>query len=445
MRSGSTLALDCVPLPVPRRRISSREHSGLRFLLAPLEAAIKGPAALYLFTLSVFLFRPPTLEFYFVDRIAFCILVMVVGLRVLVLHQTLPRTGLSWPMAGLALLAIVGMAHHASEAATWSVLAAKFFVPFAMFWMAGVVFHSEQSLKWLERFLLGVLAYLSFISIAHLVGAYDLIFPRFILDESIGIHADRARGPFLQAVANGVTINLLALLAIDCYCRKRLRGVMAFLLLAALPVAILATKTRGVWLSFALSVMWMISRLGDRRLWRAFPFFGIAGVLGVALAIECGNGRELGGRLRENSPVEFRMAAYRAGWEMFLERPILGWGTQELQAELARRIDGFRGKSFAVHNTYFDVLLEQGAPGLGLYAWLAVALFRLGRTADQGSPPVVASIRSLWPVLLVVYFVNATFVVMSYQFVNGLLFTCAGVLAAHSASAKSPRALSRLR
>jgi hypothetical protein len=28
-----------------------------------------------------------------------------------------------------------------------------------------------------------------------------------------------------------------------------------------------------------------------------------------------------------------------------------------------------------------------------------------------------------------VYFVNATFVVMNYQFVNGLLFTLAGILA----------------
>jgi hypothetical protein len=33
-------------------------------------------------------------------------------------------------------------------------------------------------------------------------------------------------------------------------------------------------------------------------------------------------------------------------------------------------------------------------------------------------------------VLLAVYWVNATVVVMNYQFVNGLLFTMAGMLAA---------------
>ena len=36
----------------------------------------------------------------------------------------------------------------------------------------------------------------------------------------------------------------------------------------------------------------------------------------------------------------------------------------------------------------------------------------------------------MWPVLLGIYWVNAALVVMNYQFVNGLLFTMAGMLAA---------------
>jgi hypothetical protein len=36
----------------------------------------------------------------------------------------------------------------------------------------------------------------------------------------------------------------------------------------------------------------------------------------------------------------------------------------------------------------------------------------------------------MWPVFLGVYLVNATVVVMNYQFVNGLLFVLAGMLAA---------------
>ena len=40
--------------------------------------------------------------------------------------------------------------------------------------------------------------------------------------------------------------------------------------------------------------------------------------------------------------------------------------------------------------------------------------------------------RSLWPALVAVYLFNGSFVVMNYQFVNGLLFTIAGLLAAQN-------------
>ena len=70
------------------------------------------------------------------------------------------------------------------------------------------------------------------------------------------------------------------------------------------------------------------------------------------------------------------------------------------------------------------------------------AMFRLGRGKESNPATVIASIHRAWLPLLAVYFVNATFVVMNYQFVNGLLFTCAGILAVHC-SKTGPR-LSRL-
>ena len=38
----------------------------------------------------------------------------------------------------------------------------------------------------------------------------------------------------------------------------------------------------------------------------------------------------------------------------------------------------------------------------------------------------------VWPVMVAVYLFNGSFVVMNYQFVNGLLFTIAGILAAQN-------------
>jgi hypothetical protein len=45
----------------------------------------------------------------------------------------------------------------------------------------------------------------------------------------------------------------------------------------------------------------------------------------------------------------------------------------------------------------------------------------------------------LWPIFLGVYWVNALVVVMNYQFVNGLLFTMAGMLAAQRRRARISR------
>jgi len=399
-------------------------------LFAPLQAGMAMPVALYLATLTIMLFRPPEVEFYSVDRIALLVLVFVVVLRALALRQPLRVTGwLLFPMTALTVLASVSTLSYSYQTSAWSVMAAKFVVPLAMFWMATMTFRTESSLRWLERFCLAILVYLSFTAIMSVAGIRQLVFPPYILDESLGIHADRARGPFLQAVANGVTLNMLGLLAIQGYCRRQLRGIWSLALLP-LSVAIVATKTRAVWLSFAVSVMWLLLRKRNVRLRSAWGLLAVAGIIGAIFVSNVGETfGSFEDRLRDGDSIEFRMAAYRAGWEMFSARPITGWGTTELQAGLADRIRGFRGESFAVHNTYLEILLEHGIFGIGLYGWLVVELFRL-RKKRPGDLNGVASLRSVWPLLLCVYLVNAIFVVMNYPFVNGLLFTFAGILAA---------------
>ena len=158
-------------------------------------------------------------------------------------------------MLAMLLLAFYGAVSNPNEAETWSLFAAKWLVPFTLYQLAAYIFDDDQSLRRFETFSLIVLGYLSLTAIFFMIDAKQFIFPRYILDESLGYHADRARGPFLQAVANGVTLNLLGLVALNSLRRKRLRGVLALVFMVALPLAIVATKTRAVWLSFALSIL----------------------------------------------------------------------------------------------------------------------------------------------------------------------------------------------
>jgi O-antigen ligase len=347
------------------------------------------------------------------------------------------------PMLGLVALTLSCVLAQPYEAQNWSVFAAKWLVPFVLYHLAGLVFDDPASLRRFETFALITLAYLSFTAMMSLAGINSLIFPRYILDEGLGIHVDRARGPFLQAVANGVTLNLLGLIALNSFRRKRLRGVLALIFLIAVPLALLATKTRAVWLSFAISILVLFCTSSSRRLRRACLGLALAVSFGVLTIFSFGNiSSSFDARLEERGPVEFRMAVYRAGWEMFLDKPLAGWGAENMQPELAKRISDFHQEAFFFHNTYLEIAVEHGVMGLFLYLWMVVSLFRLARKPDASSPFPNGSFldgpfRSMWPVLLGVYLLNASFVVMNYQFVNGLLFTIAGMLSAQNHRAEA--------
>lgn len=408
----------------------------LKLALRPLQLLAALPVALFLCALSAMLLRHSDVDFYPIDRIAFGLLCLSVATRAVIRRETLYQPErITWPMLALTGLAVTSVIGQPFNPESWSLLAAKFIVPFTLFHVARLVFESESDLRRFETFALVVLAYLSFTAIAFLIGANALIFPRYILDPSLGAHAHRARGPFLQAVANGVSLNKLGLLAYHAFRRGSARGIMIALLLASVPFAILATMTRAVWLSFAGTVIAVIFLSRNRRLqWTAAALL----LAGVCASVTLGStqfGDALSDRLQERGPVDFRAAVYEGGWEMFLQRPLTGWGFHRMPAELPRYVAGYHEKVLFPHNTYLELLVEHGILGLGLYVWLMWEMWRLGRRKiprENQSGFLNQDFRQMWPILLGVYWVNAAVVVMGYQFVNGLLFTMAGMLAAQN-------------
>ncbi len=403
-------------------------------LLRPLHFGLAFPSILYVAAMTVFLFRPPDLFSYYADRIAFGILVFFVALRTMALREKIPFfAGLSLPMLGLIALAIFRALREPFDAQIWSIIASKYIVPFVLFHIAVLVFRDASQRKHFEIFVIVALAYLVFIAIAFLADAHSLIFPRFILDESLGFHPDRARGPFLQAVANGVSLNILGILLLALPQRRK---TIVSLLWMVLPLAVLATMTRAVWISFAVSTIVLGFLLVERRLQAVCALLAVTGLV-IGLTIGLSNTPlkiALGDRTGERGPVEARLAVYDAGWAMFRERPFTGWAAGGMYAELARRMEGYHLRTFYVHNTYLALLVEFGVPGLALYGILFFNLFRLSRHGSPGESGAVASLRKVWPILLSVYLFNAFFVDMAYQFVIGLVFTVAGMLCASEES-----------
>jgi len=200
------------------------------------------------------------------------------------------------------------------------------------------------------------------------------------------------------------------------------------------PIAILATMTRAVWVSFAGTALALIFFSRSRTLRRAG--IGIIVVAAAALATVLGSDElraALRDRLEERGPVDYRQAVYAGGWDMFRVRPLTGWGFNQMPSELPRHVSGYKERVLFPHNTYLELLVEDGVVGLVLYLWLMWELWRLGCgpvPPEEHDSFLDAEFHRLWPILLAVYWVNAAVVVMNYQFVNGLLFTLAGMLAA---------------
>lgn len=430
----STLAPSVALGYQPRASFVSRL---LKILYAPLAA----PDLIFLAALAAMLFRPPDLKSIPIDRIAFAALLVAVALRLVLARERLRIYPATWPMLALLLFGLRGVMTQAYQQQAWSLLAAKWIVPVTLFHLAGIVFRDEASLCRLESFFVVALLYLTVMAVFYLFDFRLLIFPRFILDESIGIHADRARGPFLQAVANGVSLNLLGLLALHSFDRRRIRGLLGFFLLIGVPLALLATRTRAVWFAAAVSIL-LAMIYGTRRVRRAgLMLCGIAALGTSAFLLYRTDSKGLAERVTDRSPVDFRLDMYRAGWQMFMEKPLKGWGSEgRIQPEIERRISTFHPDYYLFHNTYLELAVERGLLGLGLYAWLMLCFLRLRHLPDEmysvdGAAFLGRSFLRVWPLLLLVYLLNASAVVMNYQFVNGLLFTLAGILAAQNARA----------
>lgn len=422
-----------IALPLPRSRLTSAA-AGVAIKL--FYAVISGAKYWLLIALAAMLFCPPDLNSFPMDRLAFHVLVASVALRLLLRQNHFRAYSATWPMLGLLLLGLLGVAAQSYDAQAWSVLAAKWIVPVAMFHIAAMLFSSHADLRKLEWFSITVVLYLAAIASFDLLDFKSLIFPRFILDESIGIHADRARGPFLQAVANGVSITVLALVALHSYARGRLRGVAAGLLFLLVPLALMATKTRAVWLSAGTCVMALLLPGMERRVRMVATWLILLAAAGTFAALllqaDPQNFKE---RLRDRSPVEFRMEMYRIGAQMFAEKPLAGWGSnREIQPEVEKRISGFRADYFIFHNTFLELGVQRGILGLALYTWLMICFLRLGKknrhaARAQGSF-LDPQFRPFWILIVCVYLLNACVVVMSYQFLNSYIFTIAGIMSA---------------
>lgn len=182
-----------------------------------------------------------------------------------------------------------------------------------------------------------------------------------------------------------IALSLIILLMPGSLFSRRWRW-FAGLTLFSLVTHGLQYQTRAGWLAWMVVALVLFARLRGRR-WLSFgtlivAFGAVSSVLYADIVAEnWANTRFAIQAFIEQRPEEtkqsgddLRVQRFEAGWDMFLERPVLGWGPNQYHSQiLLRKVAGDRSKGAGAFNSWLIYLVDFGVVGTAL----AMAAFML--------------------------------------------------------------------
>jgi O-antigen ligase len=351
----------------------------------------------------------------------------------------LPRmTFTHWVLVAAAAWALVSAAKAGTLTQTTGLfgLLDRFgFVPFAMFFVAPLAFATERQRTILLGTLVALGAYLGATALFEGLGVNALVFPGYINDPAVGIHFGRARGPFVEAVANGMglfTCATAAAVGLTMWRRPGARSA-CWAVIALCAAGLLLTLTRSIWLSSVVATV--VAVLAAPRLrWWLFPG-ALLGALAVSAALAAlpGLNARVDERSTEQSSVWVRKNTSRAAVEMIEARPVAGFGWQTFQTQSApyfRQAATYPpvGVGQGVHNVFLGNAAELGIPGA--FVWACGLVLAIGGALVRRAPPGLGPWRVALLALAVQWLIVANLTPLPWAFPTLVLWTWAGVLGA---------------
>ena len=319
-------------------------------------------------------------------------------------------------------------------------LVCGYMVPVLIYWVARQAPLDRSKLSLVHGTLACLGIYLAVTGILEISGQWWAVFPRYIADPQVGIHFGRARGPMVHSVSFGLYLasGLLCL----WFWRARFGRLGQLVLLALVPlfmVALYFSYTRSVWLGAALGMM-IVLGLTLRGNWRPLVL-GSMVAAGLLLAVtrfhDVINFQRDSSAADTGKSVDMRASFAYVSWEMFLDRPILGFGFGQFpEAKLPYLSDRSTDlnlesiRPYVHHNTFLSILTETGLVGFGLFLALLAAWVRTGwrLCRDPQAHDWARAQGVLFLGVLGVYVCQAVFHELSYlPMDNMLLFFMAGL------------------
>jgi putative inorganic carbon (hco3(-)) transporter len=305
-------------------------------------------------------------------------------------------------------------------------------LPFLAFLIGPVAFRTHRSREALLVAIVALGAYLGLTTVFEMTHINALVFPRYILNPTYGIHYGKGRGPFVDAVANGFACFVCTVgcaIALYTWRRRGPRWVAAVVAILCIVGTFLSLE-RSVWIGAVVAIV--VTMFVTPRLRRYVPA-GVAIVVvsvGAPLLASPALRNLVQARLHDVGPVYDRENLTVAAVNMIKARPITGFGWerfQDVSTDYFRQSQNYplTATTAGIHNYALFYAVGLGLPGATL--WAAGLLVGIGSALLMRGPPELAP----WRVGLLAIFV--VFVVVSNSvpptlFQNLALWLWAGVV-----------------
>ena len=305
-------------------------------------------------------------------------------------------------------------------------------LPFFMFAVAPVAFRTRRQ----RRILLGALivtgAYVGFVTWAEAFKADAFVWPKYILDDSVGITHGRGRGPFAAADADGLALLSCAAAALVGFREWRPNWVriLCFGVAMVCLAGTFLTLTRSVWIGTAVAGVVTMVVFSELRPYTIFAIVGAYAAVTLSLAAIPGLAKRADERQHDQRPVWDRRNSNAAALRMLGDRPLLGFGWNEYQARnsdyfVQARDYPLSGQKYPLHNVYLSYAVELGAVGVAV--WLIAAAAAIGGAIFRRGPPEMRPWRMALLAMTIQWLVVSALAPAPYAFPNLLLWTWAGV------------------
>ncbi|HLH46095.1 MAG TPA: O-antigen ligase family protein [Acidimicrobiales bacterium] len=305
-------------------------------------------------------------------------------------------------------------------------------IPFVMFTFAPTIFGRARSRDVLVVVMTVLGLYLGYDAAVEMLGIKALVIPHYINNPLFGYQSGRARGPFLESDALGISLfftGVFAALGAHRWAGKARWCCIGVMALDGL--GIFFTLTRASWLGAFIGLV--AAMVWHPSLRRRLPLVLAAAAVAVAVALLTVPGLEakVTGRVASTQSIWDRYNTDGAALRIVAAHPLFGIGWQTFETKGPDYMHEslkypLTGEGIEVHNVFLSHFAELGIPAA--LCWVALLLLAVGGSIVRRGPPELWTWRIALLAMFVMFLVEANLAPLSYPFPNLVIWLMAGIV-----------------